>query len=548
MPHAEPASDHRASSAGSFRLPDGLAADIEQYAQCVASFGRSALTADELKPQRVPRGIYEQRGDGAFMLRVRLPGGLLPAAQARAVAGAAARRGSGTLHFTTRQNVQFHDVPIAETPAILRELLPAGLTSKGGGGDTSRNVAACPYAGVCPAEQFDVTPCVLAVTEHLVGLPGGADLPRKYKVSFSGCRADCALAGVNDLGFIAQVRAGVPGFSVYAGGGLGAVSRLGDRLEEWAPAADVVRIAETVRQLFHRLGDRQNRQRARLRFAVEKMGADAFRARYRETLPQVSADGAPLCEPPPVPAAVSAAPPADHHRLLADVAGLTVLRQRQAGLVTVPVPLPFGQIRWPQLAALAGLAERFSSEQALRATQGQNLLLRSVREEALPTLRAELERAFGADMTRRASRQAFTSCTGAATCRIGLCRSPDAAAACATAVAEAGLDLDALGVADLRFSGCPNACGQHPVGTLGFSGAMRTTGEGIVPAYRVLLGARRGEGCTRLGTAVGVVTAAALPACLIALLRDFASGRQPAETLADYFDRRGAAHFQALLG
>jgi len=547
MSHAHTPLSVRACPAVPVCLPDDLSEDVEQYARNVASFCNGTLTADELKSHRVARGIYEQRHDGTFILRVRVPGGVLSVAQARAVAGISAKHGSGVLHFTTRQNIQFHGLWVNETPEVMRELLPAGLTAKGGGGNTSRNVAACPYAGVCPAERFDVTPYALAVTAHLIRLPAFADLPRKYKIAFSGCSADCALACVTDLGFIAQVRDGVPGFCVYAGGGMGAVSRVGDRIEEWVPAEDVVRIAETVRQLFHRVGDRQNRQRARLRFAVEKMGVEAFRALYRETLPRTTDAGVPLCETQSEPLPAPIAAPDDLRRLLTDVAALTVLRQRQAGWVAVLIPLPFGEIDWRHLDVLAGLAERFSAEKSLRTTQGQNLLLRFVRETDLPELRRELEHVFGLESLRRTPRHVFTACTGAATCRIGLCCSPDAAGACAEALAQAGLDPDAVQVFDIHFSGCPNACGQHPIGTIGFSGAMRTTDEGSRPAYRVLLGARRGEGRTRFGTPVGVVPDHALPAFLVELLRDFSAGRQVTETPANYFDRMGVAYFQTLV-
>mgnify|MGYP001580707868 CR=1 FL=1 len=180
------------------RLPDELGQDIEQHAHDVDRFLKGELSASILKSRRVPRGIYEQRRNGTFMVRVRVPGGALGAAQARALAAVASRYGSGTLHATTRQDIQIHDVTIEQTPAVMRELFQAGLTSKGGGGNTVRNVTACPYAGICPAERFDVTPCAVAVTEHLIGLPGSYNLPRKYKIAFSGCGADCALGRVND--------------------------------------------------------------------------------------------------------------------------------------------------------------------------------------------------------------------------------------------------------------------------------------------------------------------------------------------------------------
>ncbi|MFN2352390.1 MAG: sulfurtransferase TusA family protein [Kiritimatiellia bacterium] len=529
------------------RLPDELAQDIEQHARDVDRFLKGGLSASILKSRRVPRGIYEQRQNGTYMVRVRVPGGAISAAQARALAETASRYGNGILHVTTRQDIQIHGVKIEQTPAIMRELFRAGLTSKGGGGNTVRNVTACPFAGICPAERFDVTPFVVGVTGYLIALPGSYNLPRKYKIAFSGCSADCALAQVNDLGFIAQVRDGVPGFSVYAGGGMGAESRVGDRMEEWAPASEVIRIAEAVRRLFDRLGDRRNRRRARLRFAVERVGADAFRGMLRAAVQTVTDDGVPAGEVPLDLAEAPTEPPRDSRALLTHAGDLDLLRQRQPGHVAVPLRLPLGQISWKILAALAELAERFSAEKMLRATQDQNLLLRFVREADLDALRKELDRVLGPAAIRHAAGHSFNTCTGAATCRLGLCLSQNAARACADTLADAGLDPATLQAVDIRINGCPNACGQHPIGTIGLFGAALRVGERLAPAYRVLLGARRGEGRTRLGAAAGAVPARTLPAFLADLLNDFQAGRTPDESFADYFDRKGMSHFQSVL-
>jgi sulfite reductase (ferredoxin) len=529
------------------RLPDELAQDIEQHALDVDRFLKGELSASILKSRRVPRGIYEQRQNGSYMVRVRVPGGAISAAQTRALAGVASRYGGGTLHMTTRQDIQIHDVEIGQTPAIMRELFRAGLTSKGGGGNTVRNVTACPYAGICPAERFDVTPSVVAVTEHLIGLAGSYNLPRKYKIAFSGCSADCALAQINDLGFIAHVKDGVPGFSIYAGGGMGAESRVGDRMEAWAPAGEVIRIAEAVRRLFDRLGDRRNRRRARLRFAVERVGADAFRGMLREAVRAVTDEGTPACDLPVDFAQTTVEPPWDYRALLTQAGEWDTLRQRQSEYVAVPLRLPLGQIHWKALEALAGIAERFSAEKMLRATQDQNLLLRFVRESDLAALHAELNGILEPDAVRHTALSSFITCTGAATCRLGLCLPQGAARACAEALTGADLAPATLQAVDIRINGCPNACGHHPIGTIGLFGAAQRVGERLVPAYRVLLGARRGEGRTRLGTFAGAVPARALPAFFVELLRDFEAERGPGEAFADYFDRQGMSHFQSLL-
>jgi sulfite reductase (ferredoxin) len=531
-------------SALAYRLPDGLAADIDAFDADVRRFLAGELDSAVFKDRRVPRGIYEQRRDGTYMLRVRLPGGLLAATQARALAGIGREFGGGTLHVTTRQDIQLHDLRIADTPAVMRRLLAAGLTCKGGGGNTVRNVTACPHAGICPRERFDVTPHALAVTEHLIAQAGSYSLPRKFKIAFSGCAADCALAEVNDLGFFAEVRDGQPGFAVCAGGGMGAESRVADRLVEWLPAGECVRAAEAVRRLFDRFGDRTNRRRARLRFAVARLGPEAFAQEFFREFAAVTADGAPVCAAPPAPAPAGAAclPP---EQALVGRAGLDVLPQRQPGLVAVPLRLPLGQVAWQDLEALAAIAERFSGERALRAAN-QKLLLRSVREPDLPALRAALA-ALRQDVTTPSTLDAFVACTGAATCRLGFCLSQDAARACAEALARAGIAPEGLRGLDIRLNGCPNACGHAPIGTVGLAGCFVRAGGRPAPAYRVLLGARRGQGRTRFGEDAGLVPAGSLPAFLLDLVRAFRARRLEGEAFSDCYDRLRPAFFRALV-
>jgi len=525
------------------KLPADLAADLDLLEGEVRRFLAGELAPAVFKARRVPRGIYEQRRDGAYMVRARLPGGALTAAQLRALAALGRRYGNGTLHVTTRQDLQFHEVPIADAPPLLRGLLAAGLTSKGGGGNTVRNVTACPQAGLCPPEQFDVTPYAQAVTEYLLTLPGSFNLPRKFKIAFSGCAADCALAEVNDLGFVAQVRTGQPGFRVVVGGGMGMESRVADRLADWLPAGEVIRAAEAVRRLFDRHGDRRNRRAARLRFVLNRMGVDEFRQRFEAELRQVTAAGVPAARELPVADGAAPAPARPPRHTAVARHGLRVHPQRQAGLVAVPLHLPLGEITWRELQTLAELVVRFSAEQAVRAMPAQNLLLRDVREADLPELAAALPAAWTAPHPL----QAFTACAGAATCRLGLCLSRNLVRAAAGALALQPLAPDILQTVDIRVSGCPNACGQHPVGTIGLFGQALRVGARLVPAYRVLLGARTGAGRTRLGVGVATVAARALPAALVSLLHDFQSGRTPDEAFADYFDRRGPAHFEQLL-
>ncbi len=529
-----------------YSLPDTLADDIAEFGDDVRRFMDGELAPDLFKAKRVPRGIYEQRHDGTYMMRVRLPGGVLPAPQAAALADICRRHGGAPLHVTTRQDIQLHDLSIEQTPGVMRELFEAGLTCKGGGGNTVRNVSTCAYAGVCPFEVFDVTPPALSVTEHLISLPGSYNLPRKFKIAFSGCGVDCALAEVNDVGFLAKMKDGKPGFILYAGGGMGAESRVANRLSDWIPAEEATHAAEALRRLFSRVGDSRNRKKARLRFAVERMGIEAFREMYEREREEVAADVVPPCPTPErIPAPIT--PPQPPESLMVVKDGMRVFPQRQAGYVTVPVFPPLGLIRWEDLRTLAHIAEQFSEQSALRAMSSQRLELRFVKESDLSAVRDALSR-LSSDLVAPRPIHTFLACAGAATCRLGLCLSRNAAEHCDAALAEEdGLDGEIAKHLDVRISGCPNACGQHPIGTVGLSGVADRVQGRLVPSYEVLLGARRGEGRTRLGSSVGVVPARALPDFMRALFRDYTKNRHPDEPFADYYDRRGQTHFTVLL-
>lgn len=530
-----------------YALPEDLADDIEEHADDVKRYLAGELPAAMLKAKRVPRGIYEQRQDGTFMVRVRVAGGTLSGVQARELAGLAAEFGNSLLHVTSRQDVQLHDIDIADTPGIMRRLLNVGLTSKGGGGNTVRNVTACPYAGICPCERFDVTPYAHAVTQFLIALKGSYNLPRKYKIAFSGCSTDCALARINDLGFIADVRNGKRGFKVYAGGGMGARSRPADVLEEWVPASEAIRIAETIRRLFDRMGDRHNRHKARLRYVFQKIGLEAFRDAFHEELDQVKADGVQDCTADAAIVNASGATccgPGGEGR---SVAGLRVLAQRQPGFVAVPLRLPLGFLHSSDFVKLADIADTYSAEKGLRTSRFQDLLIRFVAEEQLKALADDL-RSLQENVIEPAPIEHFLVCAGASTCRLGLCMSRPLARACAKTLEARGVDLQALGDPVFSISGCPNACGQHPAAEIGFFGGARRVGERLVPSYRVMLGARNTDDGFRLSTAVGRMPAREIPDLLASLLEEFGEQRAPQEAFVDFVDRVGFEHFKQRVG
>ena len=525
-----------------YRLPDNLAADIDTYEKEVQTFLAGELPAGVLKAKRVPRGVYEQRQDGTYMVRVRVAGGTLTRTQARELARVSAEFGSGLLHATTRQDLQIHDVSIEHTPTVMRRLMDVGLTSKGGGGNTVRNVTACPSAGICAHEGFDVTPLAHAVTEYLIPLVGSYNLPRKYKIAFSGCASDCALAQVADLGFIAEVRDDEPGFRVVAGGGMGASSRVADELLEWAPVSEVIRIAETVRRLFDRLGDRENRNRARLRYVLQTMGVEAFKAEFLRELKVVEEEGVPQWRGS-VPLNRERTPGSPSSE---SVHGIRVFAQRQDGFVAVPLHLPLGFIAADDFSRIADVVSRFSVEKGLRTTRRQDLLVRFVARNSVPALADEL-RKLKTDVLSPDPLESFVACAGASTCRLGLCLARGAARSCAEALDGAAMSPESLEDLEICINGCPNACGHQPIGAIGFSGAAQRANDRLVPSYRVTLGGRCGKDGARLGTAVGQVPARALPGFLVDLAKDYQSGRQEDESFPSYFDRVGPDRFHGIV-
>lgn len=510
---------------GTYRLPENLEAELTQLERMVARMKAAELTPEQFRAHRVPMGVYEQRESGTYMLRVRFPAGAVLPTQMRALAAVAEKHGNGVLHVTTRQDIQVHRVPLDSVCPALRELLAAGLSTRGGGGNTVRNITACRDAGVCPHQAFDVSPHAVAVTEFLLPDPISYQLPRKYKIAFSGCKRDCAGVCVNDLGFVATRQDGVDGFTVYAGGGMGAHSRVGELLEEFIPAPEAPLVAEAVKRVFDRHGNRKHRHRARLRFLVEQIGFPAFRDLYRTELRAVRESDAARV---PQPRAVTV-PPAQRDRR-AEEGGLVtegfeawqavnVREQIPPGYTIVQVPLFLGDIATGTLRALADVVE-IHGDGILRADQSQNLALRWVPSGQLPALYAKLE-ALGLAGRQAPALRNLVPCAGASTCQLGICRSRGLAEAISKRLQGSDLNLQAMGELNIGISGCPNACGRHPVAQIGFSGAARRVQGRLSPHYAVHLGGVTAAQNTRLARNVGMVAARDVPDFLTRFLKAF---------------------------
>jgi len=504
-----------------YRLPESLPEDLDKFKATVKAYENGSVSAAQFRAFRVPQGVYEQREDGTYMLRVRFPaGGVLPH-QMRALAAVARTYGNGILHVTTRQDIQVHRVLVNDIHPALVDLYKAGLSTKGGGGNTVRNITACCDSGICMNEQFDVTRYACALTEFMLPDPLNYQLPRKFKIAFSGCSGDCSGATVNDVGFIAKTSDGRKGFAVYVGGGMGKQSRVADYLEEFVPGDQVHMVAEAVKRVFDRHGNRKNKNIARLRFLVERIGIERFRDLYEDAIEEVRAEGV-------APLEVRGFSGRDYRVAETEIVpsagfekwrGAMVARQKQDGYCLVNIPFRLGDIDADIMEKLADLIE-VHGEGMLRTSQTQNTAIRWVHENELPAVHSGLLDLGLAESPGLVQRN-IVACAGAATCRLGICLSRGLAGAVTDLLDQTDLDLDQVERLNIRISGCPNSCGRHQIGQIGVFGAARRVGDRLVPHYVVQLGGRVTEGKTRLAEGKNPLPARNIPKFIVEFLRAF---------------------------
>src|SRR3989449_1064890 len=352
---------------------EAIEAEIVRFEERVQQLQSGEITPEQFRPFRLKHGTYGQRQPGFQMLRVKIAAGVLKPEQLRVLAGIADDYSTGRGHLTTRENVQFHFVKLENVPAAMRRLAAAGLTTREACGNTVRNVTACPVAGVCPGEAFDVTPYALGVSRYLLRHPDFHDLPRKFKIAFSGCEDDgnCAVAGIHDVGLIAQVRGANGtahrGFKVLVGGGLGSLPTEAAVLADFLPEEELLPTIEATLRVFTETGNRKNKLLARLKYVLRAKGIEEFRRLVAEKRKVSQAPAEVFTVPTPIkPSLVTIAPAP----LSFSAAGTqndpgydrwaehNLMFQRQAGYGAVWVKLSAGTLRSNQMRDLADVLEK----------------------------------------------------------------------------------------------------------------------------------------------------------------------------------------------
>jgi sulfite reductase (ferredoxin) len=471
-------------------IPQSVKEDTHGYRSGVKKFLDGQTSPVAFRAYRVPMGIYEQRTVGKFMVRIRIGAGLVLPHQLERIAQLSKTYGNGIIHITTRQDIQIHEVDIENTPDVLEGLLEAGLSSRGGGGNTVRNVTACPEAGVCHEEEYDVAPYAIAAAEYLLQDRSSFNLPRKYKIVFSGCSKDCAFASIADLGFFAHMKNGVKGFSVYAAGGLGSNPVVAAKIEDFIEAQEIFEVAEAIKKLFDKHGDRANKHKARLRYVLARVGIEEFIKLYRAERDKLQADGLPY----PVPQ-------------IRDIASVYKVPEKPTN---VRLRLKNGDIPADDLSKVGQIAAKYG-QGLIRTTQLQDLLITGVAEEDIDNVHSKLEK-LSIDVFGDGSSK-IVACAGASTCKLGLCLSRGLAEAISEKFSHNGFSAD-LPETTIRISGCPNSCGHHNIAVIGFQGKAKRVNGKLMPCYDVLVGAKTVEGDAHLGKRIGTVPAKKVPELL----------------------------------
>jgi sulfite reductase (ferredoxin) len=496
--------------------------------------------------------------DAPGMQRIKIPFGGINPEQMETLADLAEEYSDGICHVTTRQDVQLHFVHIDDTPDIMRRLAAVGITTREACGNSVRNVTACPLAGVCRDETFDVTPYAQTIMRFLLGHPDTQDFGRKFKVALSGCRQHaCGLVNMHDLGLLAvtQTENGVErrGFEMIVGGGLGAVPYQAKLFDRFVPEEELLPLAQAIARVFARLGEKRNRARARIKFLVKNLGIDEFRRlvleeraklptdpRWTSYIETVSAQG----ERPLKPAAElnGAARPEGFDRWHRT----NVYRQRQPGYCVVTVTLPLGDLTARQMRRLADVARRYVGD-SVRTTVEQNIALRWVREADLPALYADLV-AIGLGAPGAQTVVDIVTCPGTDTCKLGIASSRGLAGELRNRLLAKSLELDAaVEGLHIKISGCFNSCGQHHVADLGFYGVSRNIAGYQVPHFQVILGGKWEDNGGSYGLPIGAVPSKNIPAVVDRLTERFVRERQGAETFQQFCHRVGKKALKEML-
>ncbi|MGV3760265.1 MAG: nitrite/sulfite reductase [Actinomycetota bacterium] len=503
----------------------GLPVDLQR----LAAEGDGWLTPEDRYALKT-HGVCTQLQDGVFMVRVRIPGGVVPSAQLRGLGRLGARYAEDWLHLTTRQNVELHWVEARDVPRLLDDLAHLGLSTRSACGHTLRNVMCSEDAGVGLDEPFDCLADARLISDTIVARSDELNcaLPSRINISLGGsprCRED---ALVNDLGLVSVVVDGEPGYEVWAGGSLGKAPSLAVLLSRFVPRTEVLAAVEALVEVFVREGRFEEPAKARMKFLVEDLGVAAFRSAWQ------TAFAAAVDRVHPEVPEVEVLGEADRAAILAQAppGGWTagVRPQRTPGLASVTIDLPLGDTCASELELCCDLADRHADGH-LTLTRDQNLTFRNVPLAGVAAIRAALAER-GVFLLGEGKTAQIRACTGASVCALGITDSPGAGRLLAGNAA-----LSRSSALRVFVSGCPNSCAQHQIGDIGLAGSKVRVGGRTVDGYQVFLGADLAH--HEVGVVVGRVAATDLDAAVTAIVGTWEALRHPGESIGALTRRLG---------
>ena len=568
------------------KMPEVLAREIDIFEAEVVLRKQGKIDERLFAETRLRKGIYGQRYDNGQrhdgkqsqemhypsgdltkgpntmwdapgMQRIKIPGGGLNADQLETVADLAEEYSDTIAHITTRQDFQLHYIHIDSTPSLMRRLAAANITTREACGNGVRNLTACPYAGTCPDEKFDVTPYTHALAKFLMGHPDTQNFGRKFKPAFSGCSQHaCGLTNLHDLGLIAEERVEdgktKRGFQMFVGGGLGAVPYHAKLFDSFIPVEELLPLSQAIARVFARLGEKKNRNRARIKFLIQDLGIDKFKElvlEERKTLPfdprwtGFIEEAEKFEETPLRPGGEWPFAPSEAFQRWLNT---NTRAQKQPGYVVVTVALPLGDITANQLRSLADIVRRFTKE-TVRTTVEQNFVIRWVSQSDLPELYNALHTA-GLGEPGAGAIVDIVTCPGTDTCKLGISSSRGLAGELRKRLLEKSFELDeSVQHLHIKISGCFNSCGQHHVADLGFYGVSRKMAGFNVPHFQVVLGGEWEHNAGSYGLPVLAVPSKNIPQVVTRLTERYVADRTKGETFKDFVKRIGKVELKKAL-
>ncbi len=532
-----------------------VAKEIIELERKIRQYQEGQITEEKFRSLRLARGVYGQRQPGVQMVRIKLPFGKVTFKQLLRIADISDEYASSNLHLTTRQDIQIHYVSLDRTPELWAKLAQDDITLREACGNTVRNVTASPNAGIDPEEPFDVSPYAHALFSYFLRNPICQEMGRKFKFAFSSSERDTAFTYAHDLGFIPKVRiingAEERGFKVMLGGGLGAQPMIAHVVHEFLPEDQLIPYSESVIRVFDRYGERNNRNKARFKFLVQKFGLEEVlrliqEERSANKVKSFVIDRTTVPQPaPPQETDIEAA--SATNQLAYEIWEKTnVYPQQQAGFYAVYVKVPTGDIPTAKARRLVEGVKGYIADE-IRITQNQGLLFKFVRKDALPhifNILDELDLAApGFDSVAD-----VTTCPGTDTCNLGISNSTEMARVLEKLIYDEYAELIYNRELKIKISGCMNACGQHGLAHIGLHGSSLKAAGKVVPAAQVMLGGGTlGDGLGRAAERIVKVPSKRVPQVLRLLIDDYSDNAIEDELFHQYYERQTKDYFYRLL-